>query len=248
MLRLYNTLLLPFRALLPLWSTLFVREASRRAEWNERRLRVLPSPLPGAIWIHGASVGEARIVGAVARGMRQRRPRLPIAVSAQTRTGRVQLPVPPDADAAFFLPLDFPGYPRRLIRALQPALLVLIETELWPNLVAEAADCGLAVLVLNGRLSPRRMSRYRRLSGLYRPCLRRLHRVGAQTEADAARFIELGLPEASIEITGNVKYDLPLPGGDAVEWRRRLGLDAGRQVWVAGSTGPGEESDRKSVV
>jgi len=97
------------------------------------------------------------------------------------------------------------------------------------------------VTVLNGRLSAAKMVRYRRWSGLYRPLLSGLARVGAQSAADAARFVELGVGDDAVEVTGNVKYDLPLPDVDVHELRTRIGLAAERPVWVAGSTREGEE-------
>jgi 3-deoxy-D-manno-octulosonic-acid transferase len=194
------------------------------------------------VWIHGASVGEARIVREAARRLRQHHPRRPISVSAYTRSGRAQLPAPPEVDAAFFMPLDFPGYPSRVLRAVRPALLVLVETELWPNLLHEASALGVPVAVINGRLAPARIARYRGLGPLYRPLMAGLARVCAQSPEDAARFEELGVPRSALTVTGNLKYDLPMPEVDRARLRARLGLEPDRPVVVAGSTGPGEES------
>lgn len=241
MLRLYNTALIPLRLAEVVWATWRSRHPEGRREWAERRARRLPSIRPGGAWIHGASVGEARIVRSLARRIRDERPGLPLAVSAYTRTGRSQLPEPPEVDAAFFVPLDFPGRTRRLLEALRPAALALVETELWPNLLHETHAAGVPLVVLNGRLSEKRMARYRRLRSLYRPLMARVHRLGAQTAEDAARFVELGAPERSIVVTGSAKYDLPEPETAAGELRRRLRLDPARPVFVAGSTGPGEE-------
>ena len=242
MLRLYNTLLLPLRLAASAWARRHRDSAERGNEVAERLARKLPQVEPGGAWIHGSSVGEARIVAALSRAVRERERTLGISVSAFTRTGRAQLPAPPAVDAAFFLPLDFPGLPRRLLAALKPRVLAIVETELWPNLLHESFASAAAVVVVNGRLSSARMGRYRRLSGLYRPLLGGLARVGAQSREDAKRFAELGVPESAIEITGNVKYDLPAPDVNEAELRERLGLSAGRPVFVAGSTGAGEDS------
>jgi 3-deoxy-D-manno-octulosonic-acid transferase len=240
MLRLYNTALLPLRAAASIWAGLDRTGAERAREWRERRARLVPG-MSGGVWLHGASVGEARIVGSVARGLRARRPATPLAVSAVTRTGRGQLPEPPEVDAAFFAPLDFAGLPGRLLDALRPDALVLVETELWPNTIHEAHARGVAIGLINGRLSEHRMTRYRRWRGLYRPLLERIQRVGAQSEDDAERFRRLGLPGERLQVTGNVKYDLPPPAETPEAVRERLGLARERPVLVAGSTGDGEE-------
>ena len=164
MLRLYNTVLLPLRAAVALWVACRPGNERKRHEWAERRARRLPSIPPNGIWIHGASVGEARIVGSLAASLRSRRPDLPLAVSAYTATGREQLPAAPLTDAAFFVPLDFPGLTTRVLHAIRPAALTLVETELWPNLLHESHVGRVPVVVLNGRLSASRMARYRRLS------------------------------------------------------------------------------------
>ena len=241
MLRLYNTLLLPLRWSARLWAWRTGRIPGREREVGERLARELPPEKPGAIWIHGASVGESRIVDSLVRELRRRAIDRPLVVSAVTPTGRRQLPAPPDVDHAFHAPLDFAGLPSRVIRALRPSALAIVETELWPNLLHEAALSGLPVGVVNGRLSPSRMHRYRRFAGLYRPLLSRLTLVGAQSDEDGARFLELGVTSRSLRVTGNVKYDLEPPEVDVDALRERLGLPPNRPVFVAGSTHDGEE-------
>jgi 3-deoxy-D-manno-octulosonic-acid transferase len=242
MLGLYNTVLLPLRLAVEAWSLWRSRTPAGRAEWAERRGRRLPRCRAGGVWIHGASVGEARIAASVAGAVRSRRPDLPLVVSATTRAGREQLPPSSGVDAAFFVPLDFAGVVRRTVRGLRPAALVLVETELWPNLLAQAHGAGVPVVVLNGRLTPQRMAAYRRLRRLFGPLVGRLAACGAQSEADAARFVELGAPPAGVVVTGNVKYDLPLPAEGPAELRGRLRLAEGRPVFVAGSTAAGEDA------
>jgi len=239
--RLYNSGMRLLWLPVALWSAWQSRDPQRRLEWAERRARTLPAARRRGVWIHGSSVGEARIVTSLARALRGRQPDLPVVVSAFTRTGRAQLPGVPDVDAAFVMPLDFPGYPSRLFAALEPSVLALVETELWPNLVADAQAARVPVVVVNARLSARRMVKYHRYAGLYRPVLRALTRVGAQSEPDASRFVELGLPSTAVEVTGNIKYDLPAAEVDVAELRRELGVPVHRPVFVAGSTGQGEE-------
>jgi 3-deoxy-D-manno-octulosonic-acid transferase len=239
--RLYNSAMRMLWLPMVLWSSWQSRDPEHRHAWSERFARRLPSAPRHGVWIHGSSVGEARIVSSLASGLRACRSGMAVVVSAFTRTGRAQLPGAPAVDAAFLMPLDFPGYPSRLFAALQPSILTLVETELWPNLISEAAAADVPVVVVNARLSPQRMTKYRRYAGLYRPVLRTLTRVGAQSEQDAERLLELGLPASAVEITGNIKYDLPLADVDTAELRRQSGIPAARPVLVAGSTGQGEE-------
>ncbi len=241
LLRVYNTALLPLRAAAALWGAWARLQADRALEAAERRARVLPRSGPGGVWLHGASVGEVKIVTAIAGALRRGFPDLPIAVSALTRTGRAQLPKPPLADAAFFMPFDFPGFHGRLLDALLPRTLVLVETELWPNLLAERSERGVAACLVNGRLSPERMARYRRFAPLYRPLLAGLDRLGAQTAEDGRRFLELGAREEVLEVTGSIKYDLPAAEVLPEALRRRFGLDSARRVVASGSTAEGED-------
>ena len=239
---LYNILLVPVRWLASLASLWFRRNRDRSLEWSERRVQTVPGIRPHGLWIHGASVGEARIVASLAAALQRSRPDTPLAASSYTRTGRAALPGPPTLDATFYMPLDLPGYPSRLLAALQPAGLILVETELWPNLIRETAACRIPVVLVNGRLSPSRMKRYRRLGSLYRPLLQSLAAVGIQSEEDAGRFAELGVPQDRIVVTGNIKYDLPGPATEPAALAARFGLSPDRPVLVAGSTGPGEEA------
>jgi len=241
MIGIYNLALLPLRALTEVWALGRGLDPRGRVEWAERLGRGRPGVRPGGVWLHGASVGEGRLVTTLAGALRQRDPAPPLAVSAVTATGRAGLPEPPEVDAAFFAPLDFRGPVRRVLHALRPGVLALVETELWPNLLRESERSGVAVVILNARLAPERMGRYHRLGRLYRPLLDGLARVGAQSDDDAERFRELGVPAEAVEVTGNLKYDLPAPDVDSEGLRQRFGLAAERPVLVAGSTAAGEE-------
>ena len=238
MLALYNTLALAAKPLAMGWAAWHGRDPERARECAQRMARELPEPLVGSIWLHGASVGEARVVSSLAALLQKRFPGHPQAVSANTSSGLGQLP---DVGTRFILPFDFRGYPARVLQRLDPCLLVLVETELWPNLIHEASAANVPIALVSARLAPERMSRYRRWSSLYRPLLERVEVVGAQTREDGERFESLGAPARVITVTGNLKYDLAPPRIDREEVERRLGKWAGRPVWVAGSTRPGEE-------
>jgi 3-deoxy-D-manno-octulosonic-acid transferase len=241
MLSLYNALQLPLRPFALIWALWARRNSAGRMEASERLARSLPSIEPGGIWIHGSSVGEARIVAALAAAFRKRIPDRPLAVSAFTKTGRGQLPCRPAVDAAFFAPLDFRGLPGRLLDTMRPALVVIVETELWPNLLREAGDRAVPVVLVNGRVSPEKLSRYLRWKGLYLPLVAGIKLICAQSEEDADRFAELGAARSNMQITGNLKFDLTMPEVDEAALRRQLALPDSRPVFVAGSTGPGEE-------
>lgn len=242
MLSVYNAALTPLRPVASLWGRWVGRGSpERRAEWRERLGRDVPAPRPAGVWFHGASVGEARLVRTLLDALRRRCPDVPRSASALTPTGRAALPEPPETDASFFLPLDFAPLQRRLVRAVAPAALVLVETELWPNLLDQAHRARVPVVVANARLSPRRMARYRRWGGLYRPLLAGLAGVAASSEEDAGRFRDLGADPARVRVVGNLKYDLASPTVDAAALRTRLGVGPEAPVLVAGSTAAGEE-------
>jgi 3-deoxy-D-manno-octulosonic-acid transferase len=194
------------------------------------------------VWIQAVSVGEVEVARRITRELRQRAPELPLLVTSTTATG-LELARTSVGDSAVVhpCPVDLPGSLARVFDAARPRLLVLVETELWPEMLHQAGRRAVPVAVVNARLSEASFARYRRVRGLLRPLLGPLSRVLARSPADGERFAELGVPERCIEVVGNIKYDLepspaPLPWADRVErWA------AGRPVLVAGSTMDGEE-------
>jgi 3-deoxy-D-manno-octulosonic-acid transferase len=238
----YNSLLIPIRLTLELWAACLGSGSPSRERWSQRLGRGYPRLPTGGVWLHGASVGEVRILRLLCEAIRPTAPGLPLATSARTATGRELLPDPSPSTASFYAPLDFPAGTRRLLDTLRPSLVILVETEIWPNMLHEIHLRGIPVVVLNARLSQKRMSTYVNLSAIYRPLLERLSLVAAQSDEDAARYRQLGVPGDVISVTGNIKYDLPVPSGDARTLRQRFGLAETRPVIVAGSTGPGEEA------
>ncbi len=235
---LYNALTLAAKPLAWGWAAWHGRDPGRARECAQRMARELPAGRPNSIWLHGASVGEARVVASLSGLLAERFPERSQVLSAVTTTGLERLP---DRGPRFILPFDFRGYPRRVVERLAPSLLVLVETELWPNLIHEVSAAGVPIALVSARLAPERMGRYRRWSALYRPLLERLAAIGAQTREDAERFESLGAPPAVITVTGNLKYDLTAPQIDSTVLEERLGKSVERPVWVAGSTRPGEE-------
>lgn len=239
---LYDAALLPLRAASIVFGAWPRRTPEAALERDQRMARRLPKVAAGGLWIHGASVGEARLVGLLAREIRKRRAPITLAASAVTAAGRAQLPGRPVADAAFFLPLDFPSFQRRAFDAIAPNLVVLVETELWPNMLVEAFSRGTAVVVVNARLAPERLSRYRRFAGLYAPLLRGLTLVGAAGPEEAERFAALGVPRERLRVTGNLKFDIDAPDADPAALKARFAIGPREPVVAAGSTGEGEDA------
>jgi 3-deoxy-D-manno-octulosonic-acid transferase len=204
------------------------------------------APWEGAvapIWLHAVSVGEAMAAASLARALRSRRPRIPLLVSTTTETGRAVAEQRLPAARFVFFPLDFGWAVRRALTRLQPRLVLLTETELWPNFLAACAGRGIPVVVVNGRLSPRSFPRYRLVRWWFGRVLRNVRLFCMQSSQDAERIVALGAPADRVEVTGNLKYDFP--GFDAAvdvaALRQSLGLPAGRRLIVAGSTHRGEE-------
>lgn len=230
---LYGLLRLPLRPAAEAWA-LHARLRGRGLEADQRRGRGWPPVAPGALWLHGASLGEARIVLTLARALDGE----PLALSAMTAAGRAEqerggLP-------GAFAPLDLRAYVDRVFDAVRPAMLVPVETELWPQLLGAARRREVPTVLLNARLSADRMRRYERWSALYRPIVAGMTRIGARSQADAERFARLGAPERALAVTGDIKFDAALPAVDAAALRARL-RPGERRLLVAGSTREGEE-------
>ncbi|PMR71127.1 lipid IV(A) 3-deoxy-D-manno-octulosonic acid transferase [Halomonas heilongjiangensis] len=237
-----------------------------RRVWRERlpgrprgeRLGLLP-PAPAGertIWLHCASVGEVQAARPLIEALLAHYPGHRLTVTTMTATGaeRVQAlrealaePGEPPRLRHAFVPLDFPGAAKRFIARLRPELALFFETELWPNLLHACRRRGVPVAVVNGRLSPRAFQGYRRLRPLMRDALSRVDWLAAKSDADAARFLALGMEPAHAEVAGSLKFDTsPDVGALAVSERLRAHL-GDRPVWVAGSTHPGEDEQLLAV-
>jgi 3-deoxy-D-manno-octulosonic-acid transferase len=176
-------------------------------------------------------------------GLQARHAGLPLVVTTVTETGArvVRERLRASAEHRYF-PLDLPGAIDRVVRAINPAFVVCMETELWPNLVRALHRRGVPVMIANGRLSDRSFRRYALVRRLLRPTLERIRTFAMQSEEDARRIVALGAPPARVVVTGNMKHDAAAPeASDGDTWRQRLGLAPDRPVWIAGSTHAGEE-------
>jgi 3-deoxy-D-manno-octulosonic-acid transferase len=192
---------------------------------------------PGAIWIHGASVGEAVAALPLHRLLQERGYRT--LASTMTRTGQLALERRRPELARLFAPIDHPWCVGAALRRVRPRALVLVETELWPSWIAAAARRGIPVAVVSARLSDRSFPRYRSLAFAVAPTLRRLTRIGARSAADAERFVALGAASERVDVTGDLKLE---PPSDPPVLAPDLDAALGQVTWlVAGSTHPGEE-------
>jgi 3-deoxy-D-manno-octulosonic-acid transferase len=191
------------------------------------------------IWLHAVSVGEvlavSRLVGELDHAFPQHR----LVISTTTRTGQALARERFGAERVFYCPLDLPWAVRAYLNALQPALLILAETEFWPNLLRGCFRRKIPVAVVNARISDRSWPRYRRLRGLWQPFLERLSRVLAQTATDAERLKAIGCRPERVTVAGNLKFDVrAVQEAEAT----RLLKAANVRLVVAGSTLEGEEA------
>ncbi len=199
---------------------------------------ILPTA-PGAIWLHAVSVGEAITAGGLIRRLRTEMPFAPVYVSCSTLAGRAmaEQKLAGLAAGVIYAPLDYRWSVRRVLRRLQPAVVVVMETEIWPNLYREARRSGARLLVVNGRISDKALPRYLKWNWFFRAVLAWPDAILAQDEPAASRYRMLGAAQA--EDGGNLKYDFD-PGSTSIAAAVREWLEAARpeQVWMAASTMP----------
>ncbi|HSM28464.1 MAG TPA: 3-deoxy-D-manno-octulosonic acid transferase [Thioalkalivibrio sp.] len=236
----YNLLLhvmVPWILLYFVWRSR--REPGYRRHLRERITGKLPYTSPCDLWIHAVSLGEMRVAGQLIRARVAVGESARIQLTTTTPAGRAEaermqaagLPV-----NVRYLPLDLPWALQHLFRVLKPRALVLIETELWPNLLRASARAAVPVIVVNARLGPGLRESYRRLRVLYGPLLAGLTAVAAQSESDAVAFRDLGATR--VAVSGNLKFDVAPPGPGKLQ----RDAFAGDWLWLAGSTHPGEEA------
>ena len=194
------------------------------------------------IWVHAVSVGETRAAAPLVALLRHDHPGASILLTHMTPTGRATgREIFGETVTQAWLPWDHGFAVRRFLERARPAFGVLLETEIWPNLLAECHARGIPVFLVNARLSARSAAGYGRVARLTREALGNLAGVAAQTEEDALRLEALGARE--VAVTGNIKFDLAVPGDIAARAAHLRALfGAGRRVWVAGSTRDGEEA------
>jgi len=233
---------------LPYWLFQMARHGKYRKGLAERLGRVpsrlqLPEEEP-AIWIHAVSVGEVLAVAGLVEELRRRFPQHRVFISTTTDTGQALARQRFGEDKVFYFPMDFAFAIRPYLRALRPQLVVIAETEFWPNFLRLAHAGGARVAVVNARISDRSWPGYRRFSKLLPRLLANVDLFLAQTPEDAARLQDIGAKPERIRVSGNLKFDIPAAAPIAIveSLRKSIAASAAGPVLACGSTMDGEES------
>ncbi|MDB5508259.1 MAG: 3-deoxy-D-manno-octulosonic acid transferase [Hyphomicrobiales bacterium] len=232
-----TALLGPFGPALLTWRRQRGKEDVRRM--NERMGHPGQARPPGRLaWLHGASVGEGLALLPLVDHLRSRGFHVLITTgtvsSAQVLAGRM-----PGGAIHQYIPIDVPKFMRRFVDHWKPDLVMIAESELWPNLIFEVTDRGIPLVLVNARLSERSFQRWQRLPGFISGILQRIDLCLAQTKDDAARLMMLGAQR--VQVSGNLKFDVSAPPVDSGKLAELSGLIGPRPVWVAASTHAGEE-------
>ena len=212
---------------------------SERLGWVPDRLR--EGDARQTIWVHAVSVGEVLAASRLVNELSACAPQYRVLLSTTTRTGQRLARERTGASRAFYFPLDFPWIVRRYLRVLDPVLLVLVETELWPNLLAACRQAEVPVAVVNGRISDRSLPRYLRFRRLWTRILSGVSIVLAQSQEDVKRLKAIGAPAGRVSFAGNLKFDVRSAEPAPITRTLREKLPTGTRVLVCGSTLEGEE-------
>ena len=219
------------------------RQGDYLLRWNERYAVYGEDMPPVDAWVHAVSVGEVNAAAPLVNALRERDPGMRLLVTTITPTGSARVrALWGESVEHVYLPYDLPGAVARFLAHFQPRIALVLETELWPNLLFGCRDAGVPAWIVNARLSERSLRGYRMLRPLLRGALRTLRGVLAQSDEDARRFVRLGAMPAATLVTGNLKFDIAPPSGSAAlatSLRERMGT---RPAWIAASTHPDEEA------
>ncbi|WP_338559387.1 lipid IV(A) 3-deoxy-D-manno-octulosonic acid transferase [Erwinia sp. E_sp_B04_7] len=242
---LYTVLLYLIQPLI--WLRLWLRgrkAPAYRKRWAERYGYCAGKVKPDGILLHSVSVGETLAAVPLVRALRHRYPSMPITVTTMTPTGSER------AASAFgkdvhhvYLPYDLPGSMNRFLDNVKPRLVIIMETELWPNMIALLHERKIPLVIANARLSERSAKGYKKLGKFMQRLLQRITLIAAQNQEDGERFISLGLKRSQLTVTGSLKFDIsvtPELAARAITLRRQWAPR--RPVWIATSTHEGEES------
>jgi 3-deoxy-D-manno-octulosonic-acid transferase len=236
LLTIFFLLTLPFTPFLQLLGKRFSTGLWQRyGFFTQAQLRSMAGSRP--VWIHASSVGEVRSIVPLVRELKARHPQRRILLSTFTSSGNEIAKRFAGVDAVIFLPLDFLWSVRRALTQWNPSLMVVVETEIWPNLLGECFRRGIPTVLVSGRLSARSYPRYRKFRCFFRQVLGRFNAIGMQSIEDAARIIEIGADKSRVSVVGSLKLSAVEPQTSLFAHSRSYG----KKLLVAGSTHAGEE-------
>ena len=236
---LYSLLLIICTPLVLLYLALRgLKDKAYLSRWGERFGAINAGTASGGIVLHAASVGEFNAAKPLIMALLESYPELPLTITTLTPTGSERVIQDlGDRVTHFYIPLDLPGVTTRFIDRLQPQLMIVMETEIWPNLYHAAHKKIVPLVIANARLSNRSSRRFQRLQGFTRQVLQSVIWIGAQSKEDRERLIQCGANPATTEMTGNLKFDLTIPSGLTEKSAQlRSAWNSERPVLVAGST------------
>lgn len=233
-------LLLPITVYHLVWRGFRVREYFQR--WDERYASYPDTSCQPRVWLHAVSVGEVNAAAPLVNALRVLRPDIRWVITTITPTGSERVrAIWGTAVDHVYLPYDVPGSVSRFLNHFQPSLALILETELWPNMLFGCRSRGIPVYILNARLSARSLRGYRVLAALIRRALRTVTCVAAQSQSDAERFIQLGAAPDQVQALGNLKFDIAAPDVQSFVQQFQANVPPARPVWIAASTHEGEE-------
>jgi 3-deoxy-D-manno-octulosonic-acid transferase len=196
------------------------------------------------VWVHAVSVGETIAVKPLLKALKKSFPEIRIVLSNVTETGRSIAEKMAEVDHCIYFPFDYRFTVKRALKQVRPSLVVIVETEIWPNFLRVTQEMGIPALLVNGRISDRSFGRYLAMNNFFRPVLANLAAICMQTAEDARRIIAIGAEPERVHVTGNLKYDIPVNAPTNEKKRELRGIckiPDGIMVITAGSTHAGEE-------
>lgn len=220
-----------------------VRSRPYYRRWPERFGFFAAPGFSGSLWVHAVSVGEVNAAEPLIKALRRDYPNAPLVITTVTPTGTARVhQLFGDSVFHVYLPYDLPFAVRRFLQRTRPRLALIVETEIWPNLYFACRRRGIPLMIVNARLSERSLRGYLPMRGLVRSALRCVRQIAAQSRTDAARYRLLGADPQQLLVTGNMKFDMPIPHGAVAEGATmREHWGPRRPVWMAASTHEGEE-------
>ncbi len=214
-----------------------------RQSWKDRLGLVSISSKKPIIWLHAVSLGESIAATPLIKQLQQQYPNYDLVITNMTATGAEQIKKTFAAQVThFFIPYDFPGAVKRFLRRIKPKLLIIMETELWPNLLYYCRQQNIPIMIANARLSERSARGYRQIKSLTQQMLREINYIAAQSQLDANYFLGLGADPDKTHALGNIKFDVTPPASLIAQGKLlRQQLGEQNSIWIAASTHPGEE-------